>query len=152
MKATLEQIHWIKNSLIILYYICDSPSSFFAIPLRTSWVLALQNPYLGSTIITKGFVFFSHPRIENKLREGIYHFWSYNIILYISHSSTFDSYQIYYRYKPVYALQPQQILPLKKQYNFERFELNKSINENCHTFCRLQFVYTKLVSMIEWYT
>ena len=91
--------------------------------------------------------FFSHLRIENKLREGICHFLSYNIILHISHSSTL----IHTKFiMDVYLFMPYNQNKFCKQYNLERFEL-RSINENCHTFCRLQFVCTKLVSMIERY-
>ena len=67
---------------------CDSSSRFRAIPLSSSCILALQNPYLGPAIITRGFIFFifSHPRIETKLREGIYHHLDSDTILHISHS------------------------------------------------------------------
>ena len=96
----------------------------------------------------QGFRFFRIRELKINYTKA---FITFDPIIY--HSSylpqfNFDSHQIYYRCKPVYALQPQQILPLKKQCNLERFEL-KYINENCHTFCRLQFIYTKLVSMIE---
>ena len=53
----------------------NSPRKFGFIPLRGYCVLALQNPYLGLAIITRGFIFFFRiPQIETKLCKGIYHF------------------------------------------------------------------------------
>ena len=57
-KTTLEKVHFTKILLRILYCIYDSPSKFGVIPLRSSCVLALQNPYLGPAMITWGFIFF----------------------------------------------------------------------------------------------
>ena len=56
------------------------------IPIRSSYVLALQNPYLGPAIITRGFIFFIFRmlRIETKLCKGIYHHLHSDIIRDIS--------------------------------------------------------------------